>query len=250
MKMKIILLADNKVGLGITRWLLENYSDDIGLVVTMLENEISAAVRAADLPVATFESSQVLFDFVTGQKLEFELGILAWWPKLIKAPLLTMPKCGFVNTHPSLLPYGRGKHYNFWTIVEQAPFGASLHMANEQVDGGDVIAQAAIPYSWEDTGASLYARAQETMERLFRDTYPSLRSLEFPRKPQDIERGSSHRASEMDVASWIDLDKRYTARELLNLLRARTFPGFPACAFRSEDGGIFEVRVDIQRKQI
>jgi methionyl-tRNA formyltransferase len=247
--MRLILLADNRVGLGITKWLLENYRDDICLVVTMAENEIAAAARAANLAVTLFESSQALFDFAARQDLEFDLGILAWWPKLIKAPLLTMPKCGFVNTHPSLLPHGRGKHYNFWTIVEQSPFGASLHMVDDKVDSGDVVAQTVIPYSWEDTGASLYARALDATERLFKDTYPSMRSLDFPRKPQDLTQGSLHRAPEMDAASVIALDKHYTARELLNLLRARTFPGFPACSFTGDDGDVFEVMVDIRRKQ-
>jgi methionyl-tRNA formyltransferase len=247
--MKIILLADSRVGLGIAKWLIEKYREDIGLVVTMGENEIAAISRAACLPVTVFESSQALFDFSGKQGLEFDLGILAWWPKLIRSPLLTMPKCGFVNTHPSLLPHGRGKHYNFWTIVEEAPFGVSLHVVDEKVDNGAIVAQAAIPYSWEDTGASLYDRALEAMERLFKETYPSLRSLEFPRQPQDLTQGSFHRAAEIDAASIIPLDKRYTARDLLNLLRARTFPGFPACSFTSDEGDVFEVRVDIRRKQ-
>lgn len=247
--MKIILLADDRVGLGITKWLIEKYRDDIGLVVTTGENEIAAAVRAAHLSVTTFKSSQALFDFAVRQDLEFDLGILAWWPKLIQAPLLTMPKCGFVNTHPSLLPHGRGKNYNFWTIVEQSPFGASLHMVDEKVDSGDIVAQTVIPYSWEDTGASLYYKALEATERLFKEIYPGLRSLEFPRQPQDLTQGSFHRAAEIDAASTIALDRYYTAREFLNLLRARTFPGFPACSFTGDDGDIFEVRVDIRRKR-
>lgn len=247
--MKIILLADGRVGLGITKWLIEKYREDIGLIVTMGENEIAAVARVASLPFTTFESSQALLDFSGKHGLEFDLGILAWWPKLIKPPLLTMPKCGFVNTHPSLLPHGRGKHYNFWTIVEEAPFGVSLHMVDEKVDNGDIVAQSMIPYSWEDTGASLYDKALEATERLFRETYPDLRGLEFSRQPQDVPQGSFHLAAEIDAASVIGLDKQYTARHLLNLLRARTFPGFPACVFTSDDGDIFEVRVDIRRKQ-
>ena len=45
----------------------------------------------------------------------------------------------------------------------------------------------------------------------------------------------------------IDLDREYRARDLLNLLRARTFPGYPACSFVA-DGTEYEVRVSITRK--
>jgi hypothetical protein len=45
----------------------------------------------------------------------------------------------------------------------------------------------------------------------------------------------------------IDLEKTYTARDLLNLLRARTFPGYRACTF-SDGEASYEVRVEIKRK--
>lgn len=246
--MKLVLMADGPVGRAITQWLVETHRDDIGLVVTVSDNEISGIARAADIPTSIFTSSDELCAIAANNKLAFDLGVLVWWPKLLKGPLLRLPRQGFINTHPSLLPRSRGKHANFWTIVEEAPFGVSLHFVDEGVDSGDIVAQADIPYSWEDTGASLYAKGLETMERLFRDTYPRLRAGSIERRPQDLSRGSLHTAAEMEPASRIDLNKHYTARELLNLLRARTFPGHPACSFTGDDGEVFEVRVAIQRK--
>ncbi len=51
---------------------------------------------------------------------------------------------------------------------------------------------------------------------------------------------------ELQPASRIDLDRQSSARQLLNLLRARTFPGYPACHFEDK-GEMYEVRVDIRR---
>jgi methionyl-tRNA formyltransferase len=67
------------------------------------------------------------------------------------------------------------------------------------------------------------------MVRLFKETYPVLRTLNIPRHVQDLRRGSFHAAKELDQASRLQLEQSYRARDLLNLMRARTFPGRPAC---------------------
>jgi methionyl-tRNA formyltransferase len=245
--MKLLLLADGHVGLEITRWLIANYRNDIGLIVTTVDNDAATVARGAQVPWLVFQSSAQVADFAAKERLSFDLGLLAWWPKIILSPLLDLPRHGFVNTHPSLLPYSRGKHYNFWSIVERVPFGVSLHMVEQGIDSGDVIAQIEIPYDWEDTGGSLFRKAGEAMLVLVRQTYPKLRDLDFGTSPQDLAAGKFHRASELEPASLIDLDKTYSARDLLNRLRARTFPGYPACTF-SDGDATYEVRVDIKRK--
>jgi methionyl-tRNA formyltransferase len=245
--MQLILLADGHVGLEIARWLVGNFREDVGLLVTTADNELATIAREAQIRSLVFQSSAQVSEFATSEGLSFDLGLLAWWPKIIRVPLLSLPRRGFVNTHPSLLPYGRGKHYNFWSIVDRVPFGVSLHMVDEGIDSGDVVAQAGISYGWEDTGGSLYRKAVEAMVGLVRDTYPRLRNLNFKARPQDLAGGTFHLASELEPASSIDLDKSYVARDLLNLLRARTFPGYPACVFSDADA-VYEVRVDIKKK--
>jgi len=80
---------------------------------------------------------------------------------------------------------------------------------------------------------------------LFKESYPDFRQFNLPRYKR-TSKGTFHLAKELDPASVIDLDKEYRARDLLNLLRARTFAGHPACWF--EDGGEkFEVRVSIKK---
>lgn len=245
--MKLLLLADGHVGSEIARWLIANFRDDIGLVVTTADNEIAAAARQTQARSLVFQSSAQVADFAASEGLSFDLGLLAWWPKIIRAPLLSLPYRGFVNTHPSLLPYGRGKHYNFWSIVDRVPFGVSLHAVDENIDSGEIVAQAKLPYDWEDTGGSLYWRAAEAMLNLVQETYPKLRNLDFKTWPQDLAAGTFHQASELERASSIDLDETYLARDLFDLLRARTFPGYPACTF-SDGSATYEVRVDIKRK--
>jgi len=127
----------------------------------------------------------------------------------------------------NLLPHNRGKLYNFRALVEESPFGVTLHCVDSGIDSGDIMAQKAITCDWCDTGGSLYHKAQREMVTLFRETYPVLRDGRLPRQPRDLQAGSLHKARESDPASRIELNARYTARELLNRLRARTFGGHP-----------------------
>ena len=245
--MKLLLMADGKVGLDIAGWLMREHPEDISLVVTVTKNEIFYAAQGQGFPAIEFASGAQLYEVLKERGIQPDLGLLAWWPLILKPPLLGATAHGFVNTHPSLLPHNRGKHYNFWALVEQAPFGVSLHFVSEGIDSGDVIAQTPIPYSWEDTGGTLYVKAAREMIELFRKAYPSIRRLDMKRVPQNPNAGSFHMTKELETASRIDLDKSYRARDLLNLLRARTFPGYPACTFMDDDVE-YEVRIEIKRK--
>jgi len=245
--MNNIVFADGAVGLRLVQWLLANYKDDIALVVTVSENDIYACALASGVTCVCYSTdAQLVLDIAATQK-KIDFGFLIWWPKIIREEIISTVASGFINTHPSLLPYNRGKNYNFWALVEGAPFGVTLHFVDTGVDSGDIVAQRPIPYTWEDTGATLFHRAQSEMVVLFQLTYPEFRSGTFKRIKQDLSKGSFHKASELEPASEVELDKTYTAKDLINLLRARTFEGFPACYFE-EHGEQYEIRVSISRR--
>lgn len=245
--MRVLVLADGDVGASVLEWLLRKYPEDVAGVATPQAGQIEHLASSAGVPCTVERDSNRIADFARGLG-RIDLGLLSWWPALIRPPLLKIPNEGFLNFHPSFLPYNRGKHYNFWALVEECPFGVSLHFVDEGIDTGPIVAQRPIAYDWSDTGETLYHRARETIVSLFQDTYPRLRT-ERPIRctPQPADVGSSHVAKELGPASRIQLDRVYTGRDLLNLLRARTFTGHPACWFE-EDGERYEVRVSITKQ--
>lgn len=180
------------------------------------------------------------------KKMNLDLAILAWWPYIIKDDLTKMCKIGCLNFHPSYLPYNRGKDPNFWSFVEDVPFGVSLHFVDSGIDSGDIAFQSVIEKSWEDTGKTLYEKALKEIVKLFKNNFQQIKSGKIPRKPQDLRRGSFHRRRELDLASMIDLDKSYKARDLLNIIRARTFDPHPAAWF-VDNGEKYELRIEIKR---
>ncbi|MDO9406418.1 MAG: formyltransferase family protein [Polaromonas sp.] len=244
--MKVVIFADGYVGAKITRFIVDQYADDLALVITTQKNAITDLALEAGIATSVYETEEIALATMSDIAAPVDLGILAWWPKIIRKRLLSFPKSGFINTHPSLLPRQRGKHYNFWAIVEQSPFGVTLHRVDEGIDSGEIVSQQEVTYDWSDNGASLYQKAQEAMIALFRETYPQLRQRGVASVPQDESLVSFHHSSELEAASTIELDQSYSGRELLNLLRARTFPGHPGCRFR-DNGEVFEVSIDIKK---
>ncbi len=250
-KISLTVFADKYVGKEAIRYLLENYPEHVKcIVVTDEQSEVlSFLINETDFD----ENYILLYTDLEKENTQFLKGInpdyilLAWWPFIIKEPILLLPQVGIINFHPSLLPYNRGKHYNFWTIVEDTPFGVTIHFVDNSIDGGDIIFQKEIEKTWEDTGQTLYQRAQKAMLELFIKNYKNIVDHNYKRIRQDINEGSFHYGNELEPASQVFLDKEYKAKNLLNLLRARTFPPYPGCYFYNEKGEKFEIRIEIKK---
>jgi methionyl-tRNA formyltransferase len=250
--MNIALFAASSVGYEVAKVFGEN-KEPLACLVLDAKNTREANLQIVESAGGMAEEkifySDSLYESQTLsalQSLDLDLIILAWWPYIIKDNLIRIPRRGCLNFHPSYLPYNRGKHYNFWAIVEEAPFGVSLHWVSEGIDDGDIAFQSRVETSWEDTGETLYHKAQREIIRLFKEKFSEITDGLIPRIPQDLSKGSFHLSKDLDEASKIDLDASYAARLLLNVLRARTFPPHPAAWF-IDGGERYEVRVEIRK---
>lgn len=249
-KNRIGIFADKSVGNKALAFLLGKYFDDVQWVICNDEKSLTWSTLK-DFNFNTnhvFINSQLKDESILAKLRNSNVDyiLLAWWPYIIKEPILSIPNIGVLNFHPSMLPNNRGKHYNFWTIVENTPFGVSIHFVDETIDGGDIIFQKKIDKDWLDTGETLYVKAQEAMINLFTEKYSEIRKGNYIRKKQNISLGSFHWGKELDSASKILLDEKYKARELINIIRARTFIPHPAAWFE-EDGKKYEIRIKITK---
>lgn len=243
--MKLLLLTRHAIGLNALEYLHASYPEDIAAVVTTDRDAVYSSSMEKGLPTFVFESDAALVDALRAHSIQPDLGAMVWWPNIIKEPLLSFPADGFINTHPSLLPYCRGSMSNFWALVEEAPYGVSIHRVDDRVDHGSILAQAGIDVGWEDTDETLYHRSLERLEALFKEYYPRLRQHGMAAITKEVSGGSYHRLAEINAATHIDLDTSTTARRLLNLMRARSYPGAPGCRFVDGDKE-YEVRVTIR----
>jgi methionyl-tRNA formyltransferase len=76
---------------------------------------------------------------------EPDVACVACWPRRLPEALLAVPRHGWLNLHPSLLPAHRGPAPLFWTVrAGDARAGVTVHVIDASLDGGDIVAQSAV----------------------------------------------------------------------------------------------------------
>lgn len=246
--MKIVLFANGEVGLEVARhFTAEGVKPALAILVR--GDERGEAFRAAlpGVEVVEWQREAGPEQVAHLRAVAPDLGIVAWWPFLLRPEVFTVPPLGCLNFHPSLLPHGRGKHPNFWALREGTPFGVSLQFVDAGIDTGPVAFQRTLEVSWEDTGATLHGRARAAVVELFKASFHQIMRGDLPRQSQPAETGSFHWGRELEPASQLDLDAPTTARAVLNTLRARTFTPHPGAWF-TEAGTTYDVRVEIKAR--
>ena len=105
--------------------------------------------------------------FDRAAQLAPDLIVLAGFMRIID-PVVVAPWIGrMINIHPSLLPKYPGLHTHARAIeARDIEHGSSVHYVTAELDGGPVIAQAALPVVDSDTPESLAARLLPLEHRL------------------------------------------------------------------------------------
>jgi methionyl-tRNA formyltransferase len=81
-------------------------------------------------------------------------------PQKLRSPILNLPAHGCLNVHFGMLPRYRGLLPIFHAIVNgESSFGVTVHLMDEKLDNGDIVAQRAVPIQDGDTLDTLYPRA-------------------------------------------------------------------------------------------
>jgi len=246
--MRVLLLANNWVGWQVARWLKGRGDEVVGLVIHPPQGRKYGEEILGSLslpPERIFDGSQLQRPEITQaiRALGPDIGLSALFGYILRPEFTGVFPKGIINLHPSYLPYNRGVHPNVWTIVKGTPAGATLHYIDEGVDTGDIIAQRQVPVEPVDTGETLYRKLERLCVDLFQETWPLIQTGRAGRTPQPHP-GTCHRARDLERIDEIDMDRTYTGRELINILRARTFPPHTGAFFRQSERKIW-VRVQL-----
>lgn len=165
---------------------------------------------------------------------------------IVPEAVLSVPDGGCLNLHPAYLPYNRGANPNVWSIVEGTPAGVTLHYMDEELDTGAIIERREVETEFADTGKDLYDRLEDAQVDLFVDVWPRVVAGEVDPVEQDPNEGTYHVTAEFEDFCELDPDAEYTVRELLDRLRALTFPPYDNARIEV-DGETYYVEVRIDR---
>lgn len=228
--MKFIYLANGDLGLNILEYLIKSGSPPCGMVLHY-DSEPEMIERYKKLSGLEPEF------IISAQALQTEKGlewshsispvflISAGFRSILKPRTLSVPKLGSINIHTSYLPFNRGAHPNVWSIIKKSPAGVTMHMIDDGVDTGNIIAQRRIEIDMYDTGETLYKKLQSAAVKLFKETWCSIVNNTFVLSEQ-CGIPTSHKVSDLTKYDAIDPEALYKAQDLIDLIRARSFSGY------------------------
>lgn len=248
---EIVFAGDREIAVRILEFINES---DATISALLLPNEESASHDEEVLSLCKhLDSENVLrgetFRAEEGKRLltaiEPDYIISIHFQYIYPKEVLNIPTEGAVNLHPAYLPYNRGWHTPSWAILDETPFGATLHFMEEEVDAGDIIARKELDIKPDDTADSLYGRARELEIELFKESWPSLATYQYETQPQSEQLATEHKKADIEAVRKIETNERYEAKALLRKLRALTTNRIEEAAYFEQDGKKYRVQVNI-----
>jgi methionyl-tRNA formyltransferase len=116
-----------------------------------------------------------------------EVIFVAAFMQILKPAVISVPRLGCFNVHPSLLPRYRGPAPLYWALKNhERTTGVTIHYIDGGVDTGDIVTQESFPIEAGDDNERLLAKLAATGARLLAETARRLAAGEtLPRQPQD-----------------------------------------------------------------
>ncbi|UAJ77937.1 methionyl-tRNA formyltransferase [Leifsonia sp. ZF2019] len=159
----------------------------IGRKRVLTPSPVAAEAERLGLPVI---KANRLGDEVTEAvaALEADLGVIVAYGGLVREPLLSSPRLGWVNLHFSLLPRWRGAApVQRAVIAGDAETGAAVFQLVPALDAGDVFAELRRPVGADETAGELLEALAESGASLLADTVDALAAGTATARPQEGE---------------------------------------------------------------
>ncbi|MDE2071608.1 MAG: methionyl-tRNA formyltransferase [Patescibacteria group bacterium] len=120
---------------------------------------------------------------------QWDFFLVASYGKMLPKEILTLPRRGCINIHPSLLPKFRGPSpYVSAILADEREVGVSLMLMEEKMDAGPVIAQARIeivPEDWPPKGLVLSQMLFVEGVNMLKEILPAWLAGDVVPEPQD-----------------------------------------------------------------
>lgn len=114
---------------------------------------------------------------------------------IIRPDVLALFPKRAINLHISYLPYNRGADPNLWSIIDCTPTGVTIHEIDKGLDTGGILEQRIVNLAASDTLRTSYERLSASLEKLFAESWPIVRTGKCDAIPQRGI-GSSHKVKD------------------------------------------------------
>lgn len=197
----------------------------VGRRQRLTPSPVKELAREHKIPVIqpnTLKTAEVVEDLAS---LKPELIVVAAFGQLLPREVLSLPKFGCLNIHPSLLPQHRGPSPVATSLLcGDLLTGVTIILMDEGLDSGPILAQEKVGIAATDTTGSLTAKLAHVGAGLLMDTLPKWLKGEIEPGPQDESQATYSR---LITSKDGEIDWHLPAVELWQ--RVRAFNPWPGC---------------------
>ncbi len=186
----------------------------------------------------TIQREVGIFDMKKGkdiqQLLNYNLIFSIHCKQLFPKELFSKVKC--INVHPGFNPVNRGWYPQVFAIIHERIIGATIHEINENLDDGPVIARAEVEKKETDTSLDLYNRVVNKELELIKLHIKDILTDNYQTFIPE-EQAFLFLKKDFNNLLEIDIEKKYTGKEFVNLLRALSHAPYKNAFYISPETG-------------
>jgi methionyl-tRNA formyltransferase len=222
--MRIVLFGD---GAWAARSLLRLVEEGHSLTAAVVrarpsDRTLTDAADEAGVPVLQPNMPNGDEFLATMKALAPDLALSISYDRILRRPLLELPRLGCLNIHAGRLPEYRGRNVINWAILNgETEIGVTAHMMDEGIDTGDILLQRMLPIHWTDTYGEVLGRVVDSIPDLVSDAVRGLAEGTATCRPQPP--GGTYFGGRGEGDEWLDWSD--TSRNLYNKVRGISRPG-------------------------
>jgi methionyl-tRNA formyltransferase len=139
----VLVAAENRgAGPPIERVAPAQTHSPLPIANAFLERTLAQIAWERDLPVFQLRAPGAPETLALVAELRPDIACVACFSQRIPAALLALPRLGFLNMHPALLPNHRGPVPLFWVFrAGEQVAGVTIHFMDAGLDTGDIVVQ-------------------------------------------------------------------------------------------------------------
>ncbi|KAB7609841.1 hypothetical protein F9L33_15585 [Amylibacter sp. SFDW26] len=185
-------------------------------------SDLAVLARRLEIPFVPVTNINHQGTLKSLEKYEGDVLFITGWSQLLKQQVIDVFPMGVVGSHPSALPFGRGRAPIPWTILQNLSESAvTLFQLTTGVDSGHILHQEAFNIPERCDATQLYQLVSKKLAEAFIKLHKNMLLGPVEGALQDSNH-ATWRAKRIPLDGWIDFNQ--PAERVDRLVRAVTSP--------------------------
>ena len=227
---KVLFLGSKKIGYECLRTLIQlQKKNEVNIcgIVTNPERENPKYSFSDIASASNIKIYKNIDESLARHEIDFIVSVQ--YHKILSTHQIQCAKSMAINLHMAPLPEYRGcNQFSFAIYNKTRIFGATLHIINEEVDGGDILAEERFEINEGIDVVELYNKTYTTSLKLFNDKILAIMNGECNRIPQNklIRDRGSKLYYRKDIIALKQLNLEQGIKDIVQRVKATSMTGF------------------------